>query len=209
MKLYEFAPAPNPRRVRMFLAEKGITTENIQVDIPSGEQLGEEHRKRNPTLDLPVLELDDGTHIHQVNAICRYLEETHPDNPLFGRTAIERAKVEAWNHQIVLNGLMAVAEAYRNSAEMFKDRAIPGPHNYPQSPELAERGFMRMPNFYNDMEKHFSSNQYVVGDYFSIADITAYITIDFAKWVKQSIPDTHTHLQRWYDQITARPSSAA
>lgn len=209
MKLYDFAPAPNPRRVRMFLAEKDIETENIQIDLPGGEQLGEEHKKRNPTLDLPVLELDDGTHLHQVNAICRYIEETHPEIPLFGRTTIERAHVEAWNHQIVLNGFMAVAEAYRNTAEMFKGRGLPGPHDYPQSAELAERGFMRMPNFYDDMEKHFSTNEYVVGDYFSVADITAFITIDFAKWVKQTIPDTQPNLLRWYEQVAARPSSSA
>ncbi len=193
----------------MFLAEKGITTENIQVDIPSGEQLSDEHRKRNPTLDLPVLELDDGTYIHQVNAICRYLEEAHPDIPLFGRTAIERAKVEAWNHQIILNGFMAVAEAYRNTTKMFIGRALPGPHDYPQSPELAERGFMRITNFFDDMEKHFSINEYVVGEYFSVADITAFVSIDFAKWVKQTLPETHENLQRWYEQIAARPSSSA
>lgn len=209
MKLYDFTPAPNPRRVRIFLAEKGIETENIQIDLPGGEQLGEEHKKRNPMLDLPVLELDDGTCIHQVNAICRYLEEAYPENPLFGRTTLERAEVESWNHQMIMNGFMAVGEAYRNTTNMFIGRGLPGPHDYAQSPELAERGFMRITNFFDDMEKHFADNEFVVGDYFSVADITTLVSIDFAKWVKQKIPESHQHLQRWYDLVAARPSSSA
>ncbi len=209
MKLYDFTPAPNPRRVRIFLAEKGIETENIQVNLAEKEQLSEAHKARNPTLEVPVLELDDGTFIHQVNAICRYLEETHPENPLFGRDPLERSKVEAWNHQIFLSGMMGIAEAYRNTTGLFVDRALPGPHDYPQSPELAERGFMRISHFFEDMNTHFADNEYVVGDYFSIADITAFVSVDFAKWVKQFPADEHTNLKAWYDRIAERPSSKA
>jgi len=209
MKLYDFTPAPNPRRVRIFLAEKGVETENIQVDLRSQEQLGDAHRARNPTLDVPVLELDDGTCIHQVNAICRYLEETFPENPLYGRNPVERAKVEAWQHQIFLNGLMAIAEAYRNTTELFVDRALPGPHDYPQSPELAERGFQRIPHFFEDMNTHFADNEYVVDDYFSVADICAFISVDFAKWVKQGPTDEHEHLKAWYARVAERPSMSA
>jgi len=209
MKLYDFAPAPNPRRVRMFLAEKGVEVENTQIDLVKGEQRSDAFRTINPAMDVPVLELDDGRRIHQVDAICRYLEETYPQNPLWGRDAYERAQVNIHNHQIMLNGLMAVAEAYRNKAPMFVGRAVPGPHDYPQSPELAERGFARIANFFADMNEHFASSEYVVGDYFSIADIQTLIVIDFAKWVKVKVSPEQTHLQRWYDQVSARPSASA
>lgn len=209
MKLYDFTPAPNPRRVRIFLAEKDIEVENIQVNLAEKEQLSDAHKARNPTLDVPVLELDDGTYIHQVNAICRYIEETHPQNPLYGRNPVERAQVEAWNHQMFLTGMMGVADAYRNTTELFVDRALPGKHDYPQIPELAKRGFKRIPHYFNDMNEHFASNEYVVGDYFSIADITAFVTIDFAKWVKQAPAEEHTHLKAWYERIAARPSATA
>ncbi|MFW2421862.1 MAG: glutathione S-transferase family protein [Porticoccaceae bacterium] len=209
MKLYDFAPAPNPRRVRIFLAEKGVAVDAVQIDLTKGEQRTEEFRAINPAMDVPVLELDDGRRIHQVDAICRYLEETYPDNPLWGRDAFERAQVNIHNHQIMLNGLLAVAEAYRNTTPMFVDRAVPGPHNYVQSPELAERGMLRVANFFNDMDAHFATSEYVVGDYFSIADIQALIVIDFAKWVKVRIAPEQENLQRWYDQVSARPSASA
>lgn len=209
MKLYDFTPAPNPRRVRIFMAEKGIEAEFIQVNLLEKEQLGDAHKARNPTLDLPVLELDDGTCIHQVNAICRYLEEIYPENPLFGRNPVERAQVEAWNHQMFLSGMMGVADAYRNTAELFIDRALPGVHDYPQIDDLAKRGFKRIPHYFDDMNSHFGENDYVVGDYFSVADITAFVTVDFAKWVKQFPSDEHTNLNAWYERIAARPSTSA
>lgn len=209
MKLYDFAPAPNPRRVRFFLAEKGVEVDNQQVDLTKGEQRSEAFRAINPAMDVPVLELDDGRFIHQVDAICRYLEELYPQNPLWGRDSFERAQVNIHNHQIMLNGLMAVAEAYRNTTPMFVDRAVPGPHNYAQSPELAARGMLRVANFFSDMDAHFAANQYVVGDYFSIADIQAVVVIDFAKWVKVRIAPEQQHLQRWYDQVSARPAAKA
>ena len=209
MKLYDFAPAPNPRRVRMFLAEKGVAVDAVQIDLTKGEQRTEEFRAINPAMDVPVLELDDGRRIHQVDAICRYLEEIYPDNPLWGRDPFERAQVNIHNHQIMLNGLLAVAEAYRNTTPMFVDRAVPGPHNYPQSPELAERGMLRVANFFSDMDAYFAASEYVVGDYFSVADIQALIVIDFAKWVKVRIAPEQENLQRWYDQVSARPSASA
>ena len=209
MKLYEFKPAPNPRRVRIFMAEKGIDAEFVPVDLPAGEHRTQEFAKLNPTLDLPVLQLDDGTCIHQVDAICRYLEEVYPENPLWGRDALERASVNAWNHQIFLNGWMAVVEAYRNTAAMFVGRGLSGPHDYPQSAELAQRGLMRIPNFFADMDKHFATHKFVVGDYFSVADIQAMVAVDFAKWVKQGIQEEQIHLKRWYEEVSSRPSAKA
>lgn len=209
MKLYDFKIAPNPRRVRIFLAEKGIELETVQVNIREGEQFSEAHRKRNPTLDVPVLELDDGTCIHQVDAICRYIEEVHPEPALWGRNPVERARVEAWNHQIWMNGFLAVGEAYRNTTPIFVGRALSGPHNYEQSPEMGARGLLRIDNFYADMDKHFEHHRFVLGDYYSVADITAYVTLLFAKWVKRQPSEDQANLTRWYREMDERPSSAA
>lgn len=209
MKFYDYKQSPNPRRVRVFMAEKGIEIENIQVDLIKGEQHSDAFRKINPLGEVPTLQLDDGSIIGQTNAICRYLEEIFPDNPLYGRTPFERAQVESQNHFIHMNGIGAGTEAFRNSSPNFKDRAISGPHAYAQIPELAERGLLRIDNLFEDLDKHFAEQQFLVGDYFSVADITAFCTIGFTRWVKKAIPGHCTHLQRWYDQINERPSAKA
>ncbi|MCS5587662.1 MAG: glutathione S-transferase family protein [Porticoccaceae bacterium] len=209
MKLYDYKQAPNPRRVRMFMAEKGIEVETVQIDLMQGEQFSENFRKINPLCEVPLLQLDDGRCISQVNAICLYLEGIYPDKPLFGRNPLERALVESHNHQIQLNGILAVAEAFRNSSPKFKNRAITSPHNYAQIPELAERGLVQLDNLFADLEAHFANSQYMVGDYFSVADITAFVTIKFAKWVEKTIPENCANLQRWCDQISDRPSAKA
>jgi glutathione S-transferase len=206
MKLYDYAIAPNPRRVTIFIAEKGIDIETIQIDLRTGEHKTPEFTALNPMQDVPALELDDGTCINQVNAICRYLDEVYPEPPLYGRTAIERAQVESWNHRIQNNGILAVTEAYRNSSPFFVDRAVSGPNGYAQIPELGERGLKRIGDFFTDMNAHFADHQFVMGDYFSVVDITAYMTVDFAKWVKMTIPKDCTYLQRWFDEVKARPS---
>ena len=133
MKLYDYAAAPNPRRVAIFLAEKGIELETVQVDLITGEHKGEAFTAFNPMQDVPALELDDGSCLNQVNAICQYLEELYPDNPLYGRNPLERARVESWNHRIQDNGVAAVAEAFRNASPNFKGRALPGPRSYEQN----------------------------------------------------------------------------
>lgn len=209
MKFYDCTTAPSPRRVRILMAEKGIEIETVQVDLMNGEHFTEAFRKINPLGEVPVLELDDGVTITQVGAICRYLEELYPQNPLHGRTAAERAMVESSNHQLQMNGFMAGAEAFRNATPGFKNRALPGPHNYSQIPELAERGLLRLDNLFADLDAHLANNQFIVGDYYSIADITALCIVDFAKWVKKSIPEGCTNLQRWYDQVNSRPSAKA
>jgi len=206
MKLYDYAIAPNPRRVTIFIAEKGIEIETVQIDLRAGEHKTPEFTALNPMQDVPALELDDGSCIHQVNAICRYLDELYPQPPLYGRTPKERAQVESWNHHIQNNGILAVTEAYRNSSPNFVNRAVSGPNAYTQIPELGERGLARISDFFTDMDAHFADNQFVLGDYFSVVDITAYITIDFAKWVKMRIPKECTHLKRWFDGMSARPS---
>lgn len=209
MKFYDCATAPSPRRVRIFLAEKGVELDTIQVDLAKGEQFSEEFKAINPLGEVPLLALEDGTTISQVNAICRYLEEIYPDTPLHGRNPVERAQVESSNGQLQANGLSAVAEAFRNSAPGFKHRAMPGPHNYEQIAQLAERGLLRLDNLFSDLDAHLADSQYIVGDYFSVADITALTTVDFAKWVKKRIPEGCANLQRWYDQVSDRPSAKA
>ncbi|MBT3797377.1 MAG: glutathione S-transferase family protein [Porticoccaceae bacterium] len=209
MKFYDCATAPSPRRVRVFMAEKNIQIETIQVDLGSGEQFSDEFKAINPLMEVPFLQLDDGSSISQVNAICRYLEEIYPDNPLYGRTPIERALVESANNRVTMNGFAAGAEALRNSAPGMKNRAMPGPYNYSQIPELATRGLERIDNCFSDLDSHFESSHYMVEDYFSVADISALVFIDFAKWVKKRIPENHTNLARWYAEVSQRPSAKA
>jgi len=209
MKFYDCTTAPSPRRVRILMAEKGIEIDTVQVDLMKGEQLTEEFLKINPLGQVPVLELDDGTRLAQVMAICRYLEEIYPDNPLFGRDPVERAKVDAINDQLQANGMVAVMEAFRNATPGFVNRAMPGPHNYAQIPALSERGMLRLDNFFSDFDAHLAANQYMVGDYFSVADITGFTVVEFARWVKKSIPEECSNLQRWYQQVKQRPSTTA
>ena len=209
MKLYDYAAAPNPRRVRIFLAEKNLEIETIQIDIRNNEQKSEAFLKLSPLGEVPLLQLDDGTCISQVNAICRYIEEIYPENPLFGRTALEKALVESSNHQLNMNGIVAVTEGFRNSNPMFEGRAIAGPNSYAQIPALAERGLLRVDHLFRDLEAHFAASEFIIGDYFSVADITAFVTMDFAGWIKKTIPEDCVNLQRWYDQVNARPSSNA
>ena len=209
MKLYDYKQAPNPRRVRIFMAEKGIEIETVQINLMKLEQHSDTYKKINPLGEVPALVLEDGTCISQTNAICRYLEDIFPDHPLYGRTALERAQVEVQNHLIHMNGIVAGGEAFRNSSPNFNNRALSGPHAYAQIPELASRGLLRIDNFFTDLNKHFANQQFLVGDYFSVADITAFCTIGFCRWVKKTIPAECNHLQRWYDQVASRPSSKA
>lgn len=209
MKFYDFSRAPSPRMVRIFMAEKGVEMEVIQVDLMSAEQMKPEFASKNPWMTVPVIELDDGTCISEISACCRYLEETHPEPPLMGRNATEKAVVEMWHHHMFQEGFMAGAEALRNSAPPMKGRALAGPHNFEQIPELAERGKVRLGHFMADLDARLADAAFVAGDAYSIADITAFVTVDFAAWVKVTPEDGHTNLKRWYDELNARPSATA
>ena len=157
MKFYDCATAPSPRRVRIFLAEKGITVPVVQVNLREGEHLQPAFRKINPEATVPALELDDGTVINDAVAICVYFEELHPEPPLIGRTAGERAVTIAWNRRIERDGFYAAMEAFRNATPGLKDRAIPGPDDYQQIPALAERGRARVGRFFAGMDAHLAS----------------------------------------------------
>ena len=209
MKFYDCKTAPSPRRVRMFLAEKGIDVETVQVDLASGEQLGEAFRRINPDCVVPALELDDGSCISEVLAICQYFEELQPDPPLMGRGVEERARVAMWNVKVEQQGLLPMADAFRNAAKGLRGRAVTGPQPYEQIPELAERGRQRVVQFFNRLDAQLADHPFVAGDAFSIADISALVLVDFARWVKLDIPEDATNLARWYGEVSARPSAGA
>ncbi|RZV36825.1 MAG: glutathione S-transferase [Chromatiales bacterium] len=209
MKFYDCTTAPSPRRVRIFLAEKGIELDTVQVDLGSGEQLGDAFRKVNPDCVVPALELDDGTCLSEVTAICQYLEELYPEPGLLGTTSLERAQVSMWNAKVEQLGLMSMMDAFRNSAKGLVGRALPGPESYAQIPELAERGRQRVLQFFSRLDDQLADNAFVAGDRFSVADISALVLVDFAGWVKLPVPEGATHVSRWYAEVSKRPSAAA
>ena len=210
MKLHHSASSPNSRRVRIFVAEKGLSIAPVPVDLGKGEQHSDAYRAINPRRIVPTLVLEDGTAIGEVPAICRYIEETHPTPPLLGETAKEKAQVSMWERRAELEGFASVMEAIRNSAPGLKSRAIAGPHDYEQIPELAERSRLRVQKFFADFDDRLGEAPFVAGQRFSVADITALVTVDFAaKAINFLVPDEHRSLKRWYDAISSLPSMAA
>ena len=191
------------------MAEKGIEIETVQVGLGSGEQFADAYRKINPDCVVPALQLDDGSCLSEVLAICHYLEAIHPEPALLGTTDEERARILMWNSKVEQQGLWAVADAFRNAAKGLKDRAATGPVPYPQIPELAERGRDRVEHFFHRMDEQLADNQYIAGDRFSIADISALVVVDFAAWIKLSVPEVATHLRRWHGLVSSRPSATA
>ena len=209
MKFYDCSTAPSPRRVRIFLAEKGITLPTVQVDLRNGEQFSPAFRAINPDCTVPALVLDDGTVIADAVAICGYLEELHPEPPLIGATPQERAVVTALNRQIERDGFFAAMDAFRNATKGLKGRALPGPHDYEQIPELAARGRVRVEHFFRAMDARLAAREFVAGSRFTIADISTLVLTDFAGWAKLDVPQECKHLRRWYSDVSARPSTAA
>ena len=211
MKFFDFGMAPNPRRARIFMAEKGIEgVEIIQIDLGDNrENVGDEYRSINPSCTVPALVLEDGTLISESVAICRYFEEVQPNPPLMGRDPKEKAVVEMWQRQVELQGYMPAGEAFRNYNKRFAGRALAGNDSYEQIPELVTRSRTRVERFFNLLNDHLESREFIAADVFSIADITAYVMIDFAGWSKMGINESQTHLKRWHENIKARPSSSA
>ena len=209
MKFYDCRTAPSPRRVRIFMAEKGLNIETVQVDLASGEQLSESFRKINPDCVVPVLELDDGSHISEVIAICQYLEDLYPEPRLLGGSPEERARVSMWNAKVEQQGLLGMMDAFRNAVKGLAGRALTGPESYEQIPELAARGRKRVAQFFRRLDGQLADHTYVAGESFSIADITAMVVVDFAGWVKIEVPEELANLRRWHKAVSARPSAAA
>ena len=211
MKLYDCAVAPNPRRARMFIAEKGLDIPKVEIDILGGENLKDSFLAINPRGLLPVLELDDGTRFDEAMAICRYLEELHPDPPLLGTTPVERAQIACMQRKMEFEGMIATSEVFRNKLEndSFAYRSLPGVPS-PAIPGLVERGTQTLKRFFVSLEKYLEGgNKFIMGDRFTMVDITALCAVDFAKWVDITIPDGNRNSLRWYDEVSARPSASA
>jgi len=209
LKFYDCKTAPSPRRVRIFLAEKGIEIETVQVDLGTGEQFSAEFQKVNPDCVVPALELDNGRCISEVIAICQYIEDLYPEPALLGQTPEERALVSMWNGKVEQLGLLAMMDAFRNSAKGMVDRALPGPESYAQIPELAERGRRRVLHFFYRLNDQLAGSEFLAGNNYSIADISAMVLVDFAGWIKITIPNDASHVARWYAEVSKRPSAAA
>ena len=207
--LYDCATAPSPRRARIFLAEKGVPHETVQVDLRSGEQLGAAYRALNPQCTVPALRTEDGLVLADNAAITAYLEARYPTPALLGETPAEKAEIASWNWHVEFDGLLAVAEALRNSAPAMADRALPGPENYAQIPELAQRGLRRLQHFFRDLDAHLAGRAFIAAERFSVADITAVVAVDFARIVKVRAGAEHPHLLRWRAAMAERPSMAS
>jgi glutathione S-transferase len=209
VKFYDCSSAPSPRRVRIFLAEKGIAVPTEQVDLRNNQQLSAEFRALNPQCTVPFLLLEDGTGIAEGDAICRYFEETHPEPPLFGRDAKEKALVAMWEIRAMFDGFYAVAEAFRNRTPGLKNRALTGPRDFEQIPALVERGLARIGIFFATLDERLSETKFLASGHFSIADITALVAVDFAARLKLSPSGEQKNLTRWHAEVSARPSANA
>ncbi|MHA6642354.1 glutathione S-transferase [Mesorhizobium sp. A623] len=203
MKLFDGGRAPNPRRVRVFLAEKGIEVPLVPVDMGALEHRQDAVSSRNPLRRLPVLELDDGTIITESVAICRYFEELHPDPALFGRGAVGRATVEMWQRRVELHLMACVAAAFRHIHPAMKEWEIP------QIPEWGEANKPKAIEFLEFLDGELAERAFIAGDTYSIADITGLIAVDFMKPARIQMPPECVNVLRWYKDVSSRPSAAA
>jgi glutathione S-transferase len=203
MKLYDAGRAPNPRRTRIFLAEKGISVPSEQVDMMAMQHKTPEYTAINPLQRMPALVLDDGTVITESIAICRYFEALQPEPPLFGVRPTEIALGEMWNRRCELNLMLGVAQVFRHTHPSMKELEVP------QVPEWAEANRPRVAEFLKILDKQVQTHPFVAGERFSVADITAMIAVDFMKPSRIAMPEGLASLQRWYAEVSARPSARA
>jgi glutathione S-transferase len=203
MKLFDGGRAPNPRRVRVFLAEKGLTVPLVPVDMGALGHREEPVASRNALRRLPVLELDDGTVITESIAICRYFEELHPEPVLFGKGALGKAMVEMWQRRMEFNLLSCVAAAFRHIHPAMKDWEVP------QIPEWGEANKPKAIEFLHLLDRELADREFAAGDAYSVADITGLIAIDFMKPARIKVPDECVNVLRWHAALSSRPSAAA
>lgn len=204
--LYDCATAPSPRRARILLAEKNVAHATVNVDLARGEQLGQAFRVINPQCTVPALKLEDGSLLTDNAAIAAYAEARWPEPPLLGRTPLEKARIASLNWRMEFEGLMAVAEALRNSSPAMAGRALPGPNDYPQIAELAQRGLARLQQFLLDLDRELETRDTLDSSGFSVADITAVVAVDFARVVRVKPSEKHPNLLRWRAAMALRPS---
>ena len=203
MKIIDQARAPNPRRVRIFLAEKGITVPYEQLDLGKLEHRSSEFTAQNPFQQVPVLILDDGTAISESVAICRYFEELQPEPALFGRGAMGRVMVDMWQRRMELGLLQPVAHCFRHSHQAMVEL------EKPQVQEWAEVNRPRVLKVLRWLDTELAGRRYIAGDEYTIADITALVAVQFMKPARIERPDDLRHVARWYEEVSSRPSAAA
>ncbi len=204
--LYDCATAPSPRRARILLAEKGVTHDTVWIDLRQGEQMGEAYRAINPRCTVPALRTEEGEVLTDNAAIAAYLEARFPEPPLLGVTPLEKAEIASWHWRAEFEGLMAIAEAFRNSSPAMAGRALPGPVDYPQIPELGQRGLARVATFLDVLDQRLAEHTYLGGARFSLADITAAVAVDFMRVVKIRPDERHPHVLRWRALLATRPA---
>lgn len=210
MKLYDAEWAPSPRRVRIFLAEKGIEVPRETIDLRRGQHLEADYLSVVPRGVVPALVLDDGEVITESHAICRFLEALHPEPALFGTRPVEIARVEEWTRRVEETGYAAAVDGFRNGHAAFADRALPGADGaVPQIAALVDRARLRWASFVAMLDARLTDNEWLAGGFFSYADIMALTTIDFARPAKLAVPEAAAGLRRWHDAIRARPSAQA
>lgn len=202
MKIYDTKTAPSPRRVRIFLAEKNIPMNYVQVDLQKGENISPDMRAKNPVGKIPVLELDDGTCISESASICLFFEELYPEINMLGKTPLEKASIDMWHRQVELYFFGQVGMCFQHTTGYFKDRMTP-------VKEYGEVAGKNAINFLNVLEKRLASSEYIAANRFTIADITAMCAVDFARVVSIKISDKQPNLQRWYAAVSSRPSAKA
>jgi glutathione S-transferase len=203
MKLYDGGRAPNPRRVRVYLAEKGITVPTEPVDLGALQQKSAAYAAINPVQRVPALALDDGTVIAESIAICRYFEALHPEPPLFGVGAREIAEIEMWNRRLELHLLFPIAHIFRNTHPAMKEMEVP------QVPAWAEANRPRVMEFIDILDRDLKGRPFVAGDRYTVADITGLVAIDFMKPAKLAVPETCANVRRWHAAVSTRPSASA
>jgi glutathione S-transferase len=201
MKLYEGARAPNPRRVRIFLVEKGISVPTEEVDIGALQQKSEAYTAINPLQRVPALVLDDGTVLTESIAICRYFEALYPDPPLFGRAGLEAAVIEMWNRRVELHLMFPVSQVFRHLHPAMKEMEVP------QVAAWGEANKPRVREFLALLDQELANRAFIAGDTFSVADISALVAVDFMKPAKLVVPEDFTRLRRWHSEVRARPSA--
>ncbi len=206
--LYDCATAPSPRRARIFLAEKGVSHETVQIDLRNSEHMGDAYRQINPQCTVPALQTEEGTLLTDNAAIAAYLEARFPEPSLMGRTPQDKAEIASWQWRVEFEGLLAVADAFRNSSPAMVNRALPGPVDYPQIPELGQRGLARVQQFFLMLNQQLAGRDFIAGNQFSVADITAVVALDFARVVRLKPGEDLQHLLRWRAAIGKRASIA-
>ena len=207
MRFYDYRLAPSPRKVRLFIAEKGLAIPTVEVDLRSKAQNEPAFLVKNSSATVPVLEIDDGTCLTESLAICHYLERLHPEPNLMGMDAREQALVLMWADILTLEGYLGMQEALRNGHEAFRGRALGGPVSYEQIPALVDRGQRRAEVFFDKLEARLGESSFIASERFTYADIVGFVYLGFANRAVGTNPvEGRPALKRWSELVAARPA---